>query len=81
MYTKYRSSSPACRRCGAEETLEHIICSCPALAGERCEMVRRYRLLGFPATTVEDFLFPARSRIAALRAFLKFAVPAELDAL
>uniref|UniRef100_A0A224Z5T3 Tick transposon n=1 Tax=Rhipicephalus zambeziensis TaxID=60191 RepID=A0A224Z5T3_9ACAR len=81
MYAKGRSSSPACRRCGAEETLEHIICSCPALAGARCEMVRRYRLLGLPAATVEDFLFPARSRIAALRAFLKFAAPADLDAL
>uniref|UniRef100_L7LZH7 Putative tick transposon n=1 Tax=Rhipicephalus pulchellus TaxID=72859 RepID=L7LZH7_RHIPC len=81
MFSTGRCSSPACRRCGDEETLEHIICSCPALAAERRVMASRYRLLGLPATTAEDFLFPARSKIPALRAFLEFAVPADLAAL
>lgn len=81
MFSKGRCSSPACRRCGDDETLDHIICACPALAAERRLMARRYRLLGLPATTVEDFLFPARSKLQALRAFLEFAASADLATL
>lgn len=81
MYSAGRSSSPACRRCGDDETLQHIVCSCPDLATERCALVSRYRLLGLPAETMEDILFPARSKTKALRAFLEFCACADLAAL
>ncbi|KAH6929272.1 hypothetical protein HPB50_025931 [Hyalomma asiaticum] len=81
MHLRGRRSSPACSRCGADETLEHIICSCPAFDAERRLLVRRYRLLGLPASSADHFLFPARQTLPALRAFLAFADAADLSRL
>ncbi|XP_049273413.1 uncharacterized protein LOC125759134 [Rhipicephalus sanguineus] len=50
--------------------MEHMIHCCPALAGGQRKMVRRYRLLGLPAITADDFLFPAHSKIQALLGLL-----------
>ncbi|XP_037577065.1 uncharacterized protein LOC119459328 [Dermacentor silvarum] len=74
-------SSPACRRCGSPETLEHIICHCPDLANPRHAMTVAYNNLGLPATTEEDFLFPRRSPVVALQSFLEFAAVAGLASL
>ncbi|XP_037520770.1 uncharacterized protein LOC119397417 [Rhipicephalus sanguineus] len=78
MHSTGRCTSAACSRCGETETPEHIICSCPALSAERRRLVSRYQHIGLPATSVEDILFPARSPLPALRAFLEFAGPANL---
>ncbi|XP_037501541.1 uncharacterized protein LOC119375435 [Rhipicephalus sanguineus] len=80
-FCKGRCTSPDCSRCGSPETLEHILCFCPALDGPRDTMRRRYRHLGLPATTVEDLIFPPRSEALALRAFLEFAEAAGLESL
>ncbi|XP_070382499.1 uncharacterized protein [Dermacentor albipictus] len=32
LYAKGRATSPACKRCGDPETLEHLLCTCPSLA-------------------------------------------------
>ncbi|XP_037568214.1 uncharacterized protein LOC119449098 [Dermacentor silvarum] len=76
-----RVSSPACRRCGSPETLEHIICHCPDLANPRHAMTVAYNNLGLPATSEEDFLFPRHSPVAALQCFLEFAAVAGLASL
>ncbi|KAH6926154.1 hypothetical protein HPB50_015362 [Hyalomma asiaticum] len=58
MHLRGRRASLACGRCGADETLEHIICSCLVLASERCLLERRYRLLGLFTSSADHFLFP-----------------------
>ncbi|XP_070378055.1 uncharacterized protein [Dermacentor albipictus] len=39
LYAKGRTTSPACKRCGDPETLEHLLCACPSLAQERSTAV------------------------------------------
>ncbi|XP_037564591.1 uncharacterized protein LOC119444236 [Dermacentor silvarum] len=73
-----RVSSPACRKCGSPETLEHIVCHCQALATPRHAMTVAYHSLGLPATSLEDFLFPRHSPVTALQSFLEFAAVAGL---
>ncbi|XP_037503717.1 uncharacterized protein LOC119378753 [Rhipicephalus sanguineus] len=80
-YSKGRCSSPDCSRCGSPETLEHILCFCPALDGPRDTMKRSYRMQGLPHSTVDDLLFPSGYQSTALRAFLKFEDDAGLKTL
>ncbi|XP_070378184.1 uncharacterized protein [Dermacentor albipictus] len=51
LHAKGRIASPACRRCGDAETLEHLLCTCPALAQERAPVTATYRRYGLPATS------------------------------
>ncbi|XP_054934114.1 uncharacterized protein [Dermacentor andersoni] len=74
-------ASPACRRSGSPETLEHILCHCQGLAYQRQETTAAYRRLGLPANTIENLLFPRLSPVAALQAFLEFAAAAGLTTL
>ncbi|XP_075550332.1 uncharacterized protein LOC142583730 [Dermacentor variabilis] len=43
LHAKGRIASPACRRCGDAETLEHLLCTCPALTQERAPVTATYR--------------------------------------
>ncbi|XP_075743150.1 uncharacterized protein LOC142796433 [Rhipicephalus microplus] len=71
-YLKGCSASPACSRCGDPETLEHLLCACPALAQERSRVTAAYRRHGLPATTLEHLLFPSRPHLPALRSLVEF---------
>ncbi|KAH7942532.1 hypothetical protein HPB49_025000 [Dermacentor silvarum] len=54
-----RTDSPACTQCGADETLEHLLCFCPALDIHRATMVAQLRRMGLPSASSTDLLFPA----------------------
>ncbi|KAH7936990.1 hypothetical protein HPB49_006993 [Dermacentor silvarum] len=56
-----RADSPACSQCGADETLEHLLCSCPALDQHRNTMVAQLRRMGLPSAASTDLLHPARN--------------------
>ncbi|XP_070385097.1 uncharacterized protein [Dermacentor albipictus] len=58
LYAKGRATSPACKRCGDPETLEHLLYACPSLAQERSTVINTYRRHGLPAATQTDLLFP-----------------------
>ncbi|KAH7937482.1 hypothetical protein HPB49_012661 [Dermacentor silvarum] len=47
--------------CGEDETLEHLLCFCPALNQHRATMVAQLRRMGLPSASSTDLLFPARS--------------------
>ncbi|KAH7972417.1 hypothetical protein HPB52_011974 [Rhipicephalus sanguineus] len=53
-HAKGRCASPACSRCGDPETLEHLLCDCPALAQERSRVTTAYRRQDLPAFTLEQ---------------------------
>ncbi|XP_075535232.1 uncharacterized protein LOC142570786 [Dermacentor variabilis] len=72
LYAKGRSTSPACKRCGDPETLEHLLCACPSLAQERSTVMNTYRRQGLPAATETDLLFPVCPQLPALRSLLEF---------
>ncbi|KAH7942408.1 hypothetical protein HPB49_023921 [Dermacentor silvarum] len=48
-------------QCGADETLEHLLCSCPALDQHRNTMVAQLRRMGLPSAASTDLLHPARN--------------------
>uniref|UniRef100_A0A224ZAC4 Tick transposon n=1 Tax=Rhipicephalus zambeziensis TaxID=60191 RepID=A0A224ZAC4_9ACAR len=72
LFSKGRSRSPACERCGDPETLEHLLCGCPGLAQERSKLTTTYRQQGLPATTVDELLFPSPPKLRALQSLLEF---------
>lgn len=72
LHAKGRSSSPACERCGDPETLEHLLCACPALAQDRSKVITAYRQQGLPAATISDLLFPSPPHLRALHSLLEF---------
>ncbi|KAH7959026.1 hypothetical protein HPB49_007360 [Dermacentor silvarum] len=47
--------------CGADETLEHLLCFCPVLNKHRATMVTELRRMGLPSASCTDLLFPAHS--------------------
>ncbi|KAK8787936.1 hypothetical protein V5799_022288 [Amblyomma americanum] len=64
-----------CALCGSADTLEHILCVCPASFRERLELQQGYRDLGLPCSALNDVLFPAAppgGQTAALRHLLRF---------
>ncbi|KAH7949047.1 hypothetical protein HPB49_004484 [Dermacentor silvarum] len=48
-------------QCFVCETLEHLLCSCPALDQHRNTMVAQLRRMGLPSGTSTDLLHPARN--------------------
>nr|XP_037283698.1 uncharacterized protein LOC119176493 [Rhipicephalus microplus]XP_037283699.1 uncharacterized protein LOC119176493 [Rhipicephalus microplus] len=71
-YLKGCCASPASSRCGDPETLEHLICACPALAQERSRVTAAYQRHSLPATTLEHLLFPSRPHLPALQSLVEF---------
>ncbi|XP_077507406.1 uncharacterized protein LOC144118317 [Amblyomma americanum] len=67
-----RAPSPACSFCGADETLGHLLCSCPNLEAARRDMTAGYRNLGLPSYSDQDLLHPERSQTEAFRLLLEF---------
>ncbi|XP_065307841.1 uncharacterized protein [Dermacentor albipictus] len=72
LHAKGRIASPACRRCDDAETLEHLLCTCLALAQECAPVTATYRQYGLPATSETHLLFPARYHLPALASLLEY---------
>ncbi|KAH7943546.1 hypothetical protein HPB52_009202 [Rhipicephalus sanguineus] len=72
LHAKGRISSPSCSRCGDVETLDHLLCSCPALAQERAAVTAAYRHYGLPSSTTHQLLHPARPHVPAFLSLLEF---------
>ncbi|XP_075553443.1 uncharacterized protein LOC142586063 isoform X1 [Dermacentor variabilis] len=72
LHAKGQLASPSCRRCGDPDTLEHLLCTCPALAQERSRVTRAYRLQGLPAGSLSDLLFPPHYHLPALHSLVEF---------
>ncbi|KAH7961759.1 hypothetical protein HPB52_011928 [Rhipicephalus sanguineus] len=70
--TLLRLRTCPCERCDDPETLEHLLCACPALALERSMLTTAYRQQGIPATTTDDLLFPSPPNPRALHSLLEF---------
>lgn len=73
--------SPLCDDCGEEETLQHLLISCTALAPQREHLARAFRRQGLPCQTMNDVLHPAGAmdRVrGALRAVLEYIDAAQL---
>ncbi|XP_065296498.1 uncharacterized protein [Dermacentor albipictus] len=81
LYAKGRATSPACKRCGDPETLEHLLCTCPSLAQERSRVINTYRRHGLPAATETDLLFTVYPQLPALRSLLEFISSTGIDTL
>ncbi|XP_075553446.1 uncharacterized protein LOC142586063 isoform X3 [Dermacentor variabilis] len=75
LHAKGQLASPSCRRCGDPDTLEHLLCTCPALAQERSRVTRAYRLQGLPAGSLSDLLFPPHYHLPALHSLVEFMEP------
>lgn len=58
LHRQGRKATPTCAHCPDPETLDHVLCSCPAYAGARNKLVSGYRRLGLPSSTAEDILRP-----------------------
>ncbi|XP_077516753.1 uncharacterized protein LOC144127718 [Amblyomma americanum] len=67
-----RAPSSACSFCGADETLDHLLCACPNLEAARRDMTAGYRNLGLPSYSDQDLLHPERSQTEAFRLLLEF---------
>ncbi|KAK8770027.1 hypothetical protein V5799_013508 [Amblyomma americanum] len=70
-----------CAQCGSTDTLEHILCVCPASSRERLALQQGYRDLGLPFSALSEVLFPAAppiSQTAALRHLLRFISECDL---
>ncbi|XP_037512374.1 uncharacterized protein LOC119389243 [Rhipicephalus sanguineus] len=72
LQAKGRISSPSCSRCGDIETLDHLLCSCPALAQERAAVTAAYRRYGLPSSTTNQLLHPVRPHVPAFHTLLEF---------
>ncbi|KAH7951918.1 hypothetical protein HPB52_015406 [Rhipicephalus sanguineus] len=70
--------SPLCGDCGEEETLQHLLISCTALAPQREHLARAFRRQGLPCATMNDVLHPADRVRGALRAVLEYIDAAQL---
>ncbi|KAH7934069.1 hypothetical protein HPB49_021062 [Dermacentor silvarum] len=65
-----RTDSAACTQCGADETLEHLLCFCPALNQNRATMVAQLHRMGLPSTSSTGLFFPACSSSRVFKVLL-----------
>ncbi|KAH7955653.1 hypothetical protein HPB52_002796 [Rhipicephalus sanguineus] len=72
LHAKGRISSPSCSRCGDMETLDQLLCSCPALAQERAVVTATYRRYGLPSSTTSQLVHPVCPHIPAFHSLFEF---------
>ncbi|XP_037563117.1 uncharacterized protein LOC119443354 [Dermacentor silvarum] len=71
-HSKGLAPSPAGSSCGEEETIDHLLCFCPAFSKETASLYTSFRRLGLPTDAESQLLFPGRPHGSAFRHLLTF---------